>query len=230
MKPIRLVFLVAVLSAISNLAFGQDAKEKVAAVKASLTASQALLRQYEWIETTVVSLKGEVKAQKVFRCYYGEDNKIQKVPLLIPPKDEKKGGLRGKIADKKKEEMTDYMSEAVDLVKTYLPPDPARIQAAQATGNMEIKPLPGGKQARITFENYLKKGDSLSLDIDTKNNRLTAAKVATYVDSDKEPVIMTVQFDTLNDTIVYTASTTLDAKGKNLNVTVENSGYRKAGK
>jgi hypothetical protein len=39
-------------------------QERVGAIKATLAASQATLRQYEWIETTVVSLKGEEKSRK----------------------------------------------------------------------------------------------------------------------------------------------------------------------
>jgi hypothetical protein len=50
----------------------------VGALKATLAASQATLRQYEWIETTVVSLKGEEKSRKQQRCYYGADGTLQK--------------------------------------------------------------------------------------------------------------------------------------------------------
>jgi len=53
--------------------------DHVAALKANLAMSQKLIRQYEWTETTAMSLKGEVA-----------------------------------------------------LVKSYVPPDPARIQAAKA--------------------------------------------------------------------------------------------------
>ena len=35
--------------------------ERVAALKATIAASQVILKQYEWIETTVVSLKGDEK-------------------------------------------------------------------------------------------------------------------------------------------------------------------------
>jgi len=38
-------------------------QERVVALKASLAASQAILKQYEWVETTVVSLKGQEKAR-----------------------------------------------------------------------------------------------------------------------------------------------------------------------
>ena len=55
--------------------------EKVAAGKQSFQESQAKLRQFEWIETTAVSYKGEVKSKKQNRCYYGADGVLQKVPV-----------------------------------------------------------------------------------------------------------------------------------------------------
>jgi hypothetical protein len=208
-------------------ASAQEGKEKVAAVKASLAGSHAILRGYEWTETTTISLKGEEKAQTVKRCFYGPDGKVQKVPITAPPEQAAKRGIRGRIVEKKKEELTEYMKEAVELVKAYVPPDPERLRAAEAEGKLTIQPVPGGNKARLTFKDYLKKGDSLGIDLDTKDNRLAGVEVATYMDSDKEPVTMTARFDTMQASIVYPAKIVLDAKGKHLNVTVENSGYRK---
>lgn len=211
----------------SEFSRAQDAKDRATAVKASLATSQSLLRQYEWIETTVVSIKGDEKSRTVNRCYYGEDGKVQKVPAVAPPKEEPKRGLRGKIAEKKKEEMTEYMHEAVALVKSYMPLDSARLHAAQEAGRLTLQPFPGGNPVRLTFAEYQKKNDSVGVDLDTKTNRLTGARIATVMESDKEPVTVAVRFDTLHDTIVYPAQITLEAKGKNLTVSIENSGYRK---
>lgn len=210
-------------------ALAEEPGEKVAAVKASLANSQAALRKYEWIETTVISIKDEEKARTVKRCYYGEDGKLTKVPLAEPPEAAAapKRGLRGRIVEKKKEELTEYMKEAVELVKAYVPPEPERLRAAEAEGKLTIQPLPGGGKARLTFKDYLKKSDSLGIDLDTKDNRLAGLEVATYMDSDKEPVTMTARFDAMQAGIVYPAKIVLDAKGKHLNVAIENSGYRK---
>jgi hypothetical protein len=227
MKITTISLAVLMLFISAGISRGQDAKEKLTEVKASLAGSQVLLKQYEWIETTVVSVKDEEKSRTISRCYYGEDGKVQKVPVAIPPPEAKKPGIRGKIIEKKKEEMTEYLTEAVALVKTYVPPDPAKLQAVQAAGKMTIQPLAGGEQVRLTFADYQKKDDSLGLVVDARKNRMSGAQVTTYMDSDKEPVTLDVRFGTLNDTIVYAEKITLEAKGKNLSVAVENSGYRK---
>ena len=45
-------------------AAGGGAQDRVAALKQSMQDGQAKLRQYEWVETTIISLKGEEKARK----------------------------------------------------------------------------------------------------------------------------------------------------------------------
>ena len=68
-------------SAASGAGRRRGAQDSVAALKQSMQQGQAKIRQYEWVETTIISLKGEEKARKQNRCYYGADGKVQKVPL-----------------------------------------------------------------------------------------------------------------------------------------------------
>jgi hypothetical protein len=160
------------------------------------------------------------------KCYHGADGKEQKIPLTTPPPAEKKRGLRGKIAESKKEELTDYMKEAVALVKAYMPPQPVLIQKAKDAGKVSLSPQPG-QRARLIFSDYLKAGDSLALDLDLASNRPLGAKVSTYLDSQKEPVTLDVRFSTLDNNATYAADITLNAQAKNLTVKVGNSGYRR---
>src|ERR1035438_1250102 len=194
--PLKITGLCALLSALPNPAMAQapSVPERVAALKASLAASQAVLRQYEWIETTVVSLKGDEKSRKQERCYYGADGGIQKVEVSASPEPEKKRGLRGKIIAKKKEELTDYMKQAVALVKTYMPPNPAKIQAAKDAGKVTIEVLEPGKRARLNFRDYEKAGDNLGVEVDLVNNCALGVKVSTYLDDAKDAVLLDVRF------------------------------------
>src|ERR1035441_2167440 len=81
-----------VMTALLLAAFGLPAlapqptvAERAAMLKATLAASQVVLKQYEWIETTVVSLKGDEKSRKQERCYYGADGGVQKVEVSASP-------------------------------------------------------------------------------------------------------------------------------------------------
>jgi hypothetical protein len=205
-----------------------NVSERAAMLKATMAASQAVLRQFEWIETTVVSLRDEEKSRKQERCYYGADGVLQKVEVSESPEPEKKRGLRGRIAERKKEELTDYMKSAVALVKTYVPPSPAKIQAAKDAGNVAIQVLDPGKRVRLDFRNYEKTGDNLGVEVDLTTNRPLGVKVSTYIDDASDAVTLDVRMGQLNEGTTYPAEITLEAKAKNLKVAVTNSGYRRA--
>ena len=230
MKPIRLVMLTLLASTLLTRvteAQTPSVPERLAALKAALETSKASLKQYEWIETTMVSLNGEEKSRKQERCFYGAEGSLTKVELSETPEAAKKRGLRGRIAEHKKEEMTDAMKKAVALVKTYVPPNPALIQAAKDAGKMSIEVLEPGKRARLNFKDYEKAGDNLGVEVDLINNRPLGMKVATYLDTPKDIVTMDVRMGQLNDGTVYSSDSTLGIKSKNLTVAVQNNGYRK---
>lgn len=196
-------------------------------LKATMAASQAVLKQYEWVETTVVSLKDDEKARKQERCYYGADGAVQKIELSKSAEPKKKRGLRGRIAANKKEELADYMKSALALVKSYVPPSPARIQAAKDMGKVSIEILQPGKRARLNFRDFEKPGDNLGVDVDLVTNRPLGLKVSTYLEDATDAVTLDVRMGQLNDGTSYPSNVTLDARAKNLKVTVTNSGYRK---
>jgi len=218
---------------------GGDTKtDRVAALKQSLQQGQALIRKYEWVETTIISMKGEEKARKQNRCYYGADGKVQKTPIAgdAPKAAAESGGggrsgrrgggkVKEHVVENKKGEIQDYMEGAVALIHQYVPPDPARIQAAKEGGRIKAEPQAGG-QARLQISEYLKPKDSMTIDIDGTANRLLGLGVNTYLDKPDEPVTLAVQMSALPDGATYAAQTTLEATAKNIRVVIQNSGHR----
>src|SRR5215813_2508041 len=86
---------------LAGAVLAQDASQSgAAALKESLAQNQAKLRAYTWVETTQVSLKGEVKKQEQKQCSYGADGKVQKTPIgggapAAPKQQAGGGGRRG---------------------------------------------------------------------------------------------------------------------------------------
>lgn len=226
---LALVLVAGLARPVPAAAQGQPVAERVATLKAALAASQAALKQYEWIETTVISLKGEEKSRKLSRCYYGADGGVTKVPLTTPPPQKKKRGLRGRIIENKKEELTEYMQQAVGLVKSYVPPNPALIQAAKDTRKVSADMLQPGKRVRLNFRDYQKLGDTLGVEVDVTNNRLLGLTVKTYLEDAKDAISLNAKFAALADGSTYPDAITLDAPAKKIKVNVDNSGYRKTG-
>jgi hypothetical protein len=228
----RALFLSALLPGVSGAAplaqAGPSVPERVAALKQSLAQSKMRLKQYEWIETQSVSLNGEEKSNTQSRCYYGADGNLQKVPVAAAPAETKRG-LRGKIVANKKEELTEYMQKAVALMKMYVPPDPDRLEASKIAGKVSLTPLQPGVRVRLDFRDYLKPGDTLSVDVSPSNNRLLGLKVSTYMDGPTDAVSLDVVEGALNDGTQYNSQITLAAPSQNLSVSVTNSGYRLSG-
>jgi hypothetical protein len=202
-------------------------QEKVAALKKSVAENQQRLRQYKWVETTIVSMKGEEKSRVQKLCFYGPDGKVQKQQLSTPPAQQAPGGLKGKVVAQKKEEMTEYMKQAVALVHQYVPPDSQRIQAVVSAGKMALNPI-GPNAVRLNFSDYLKSGDSFSLTLDTGSNSIQTVNVKSYLESPKDGVGLDVTFAKLADGISYPASTVLSAPAKQLQVKLLNSNYQRA--
>jgi len=201
--------------------------ERIAALKASVQKDAVALKQYEWIETTSMSLKGEEKSRKQNRCYYGADGVLQKVPVGDQPEEKSKKGLRGKAIESKKAEISDYMTKAAAAIKTYLPPDPAKIQASKDAGKASLNVLDPGKRARIDFKDYNVPGDLLGIEIDLVTNKLLGLQVTTMIEGGKEPVNFQTQYGSLIDGTGYPVKTTLDAPEMSVTVVVENAGYKK---
>ncbi len=207
------------------------ADQMVAALKKNLGESQQRLRQYQWVETTSISLKGEEKSRKQQRVFYGADGKLTKTPIDAPPPPESSGGgrrsgrVKEKVVENKKDEMKDYMEAAAKLIHTYVPPSAALIQKAKDAGNMTVSPPQQGT-IHVEFKNFIQASDLLGIDVDTKALLLGAINVATYLEKPEDAITLNVRFATLADGTSYTAQTTLDAKAKNIRVVIENAGYR----
>jgi hypothetical protein len=205
----------------------QPISERVDAIKSSLAASQAALKKYEWIETTTISLKGDEKAEIVNRCYYGADGGVTKVPISKPAASSGRG-LKGKIAANKKEDLSESMKQAVELIKSYVPPDPAQIQKAKDAGKISVDILEPNKRVRVNFRDFQKPGDTLGVEVEMTNNHLLGLSVKTYVKEAKDAVTMDAKFKQLTDGTTYMDAVVLNVTKDQLTVHLDNSGYKKA--
>lgn len=229
----RLLLIAASAASISTWLGAQEApdpKARVQAMVLNLKQSQAELSHYEWVETTAMSLKGEEKSRTQSRVYHGADGKLQKIPIGAPPEEEKSRGVRGRIKGNKKEDIAEFMQKAAARIAEYVPPDPEKLQAAVAAGKVGTQILEPGKRARVIIPGYLSAGDTLSIDMDLTTNRLLAARIATFVESPEDPVVLSVDFGTLADgATIFAQTVVLDAPSKDISVRTENSGYRRSG-
>ena len=203
----------------------QELQQKVAAAKQAAARNQEALRKYSWMEETQLSFKGEVKNTKVESCRYGPDGQVQKTAITAPPPPQHERGLRGRVIEKKKEEMKEEMASATALIKSYVPPSPDKIQAAIAASRVSLTPGPG--VVAITFKDYNKPGDSMILTFESEVKALRKINVATYLDDPSNPVTLEVDLQSLPDGTDYPGVQNLSIPAGHIDVRVQNSNYQK---
>ena len=155
----------------SGAGAGAELQQKVAAVKQSVAENQQKLHQYQWTETTQLTLKGDAKPPSQAACQYGPDGKVQKTPLSPPPPPPSGGKMKQKVIANKKEEMKDYMGQVKTLLALYVPPDPQQMQQALQSGKASLIPNASSGVVQIAFKDYALAGDQITISFNTAAKR-----------------------------------------------------------
>ncbi len=204
---------------------GGDLQQKLAAVKQSAAENHQKLHQYQWTETSQLTLKGEAKPPSQSMCQYGPDGKVQKTLMSAPPPPPSGGRVKQRVIEKKTGEMKDYMGQVKTLLAMYTPPDPQRMQQASQAGKVSLNTTVGTGMAEIVFKDYALPGDQMTISFDTAAKKIKALNVNTYMDDPKDVVTLAVKFASLPDGTNYVQQSVLDATAKQLQVTTTSSNY-----
>ena len=226
-KSMTIVGALALVVAVPTRPQNPELQQKLGAVKQSIAENQQKLRQYQWIETTQLTLKGDAKAPTKNSCLYGPDGQVQKTPIGPPPEQPSGGRMKQKIIAKKKEEMKDYMQDVKAVLSMYVPPNPQKMQAAYQAGKLSLNPVPGAMN--LVFTDYAQPGDKMTLTFDTAAKKITGLNISTYMGEEKDAVTLQVHMGSLPDGTNYVEQTVLNATAKQLVVTTTNSDYQKLG-
>ncbi len=224
-KRLLSLAVAALFATVPALPQNAELQEKLAAVKQSTIENKQKLHQYQWIETTQLTLKGDQKPPSQSSCVYGPDGQVQKTPIGPPPQQPSGGRMKERIIEKKKEEMKDYMQDVKAVLAMYVPPDPQKMQAAYQAGKVSMNPVPGA--VNLVFTDYALPGDKMTLSFNSSTKKITSLQVSTYMGEAKDAVTLQVQMGSLPDGTNYVQKSVLDATAKQLVVTTTNSNYQK---
>jgi len=204
----------------------QDVQQKLAAAKQAAAKNQQVLRSYTWLEKTELSYKGEVKSTKVESCRYGPDGQVQKTPIVEPPPPEQKRGLRGRIVEKKTDDMKDQLEAAAALVHQYVPPDPGMMQVVMNSNTASLSQAGPGLVA-LKFPGYVKQGDALTLTFEAAVKTLQKIDVGTWLDQPSTAVTFSVAMQALPDGTSYPGQIVLSIPSSNIEVQITKSNYQR---
>jgi len=228
--PISKLMLIGALAFIAiapAIAQNVEMLQKIIAVKQAAAENKRRLRQYQWIETTQLTLKGDDKPSSQKLCQYGPDGQVQKTAIGAPPQQPSGGRLKQRVVEKKKEEMQQYMDEVKGVLSLYVPPDPQRMEQAYQAGKVSLNPA--GGLLNVIFNDYAQPGDRMILTFDASANKIISLSVSTYMGDTKDAVTLQVQMALLPDGTSFEQQTVLNASAKKLVVTTSNSNYQKLG-
>jgi len=225
----RWIVIAAVLVASSLPLIAQNAElqQKLASVKQAAAENKQRLRQYQWTETTQLTLKGDDKPPSQNLCQYASDGQVIKTPIGAPPPPPSGGRLKKRMIAKKKEEIKDYMGDVKGLLGMYVPPDPEKMQQAYAAGKFSVNPV--GGLLNFIFKDYAQPGDQMTISFDPAQKKILSLTVNTYMGEEKDVVTLQIHMASLPDGTNYAGQTILNATAKQLVVTTTNSNYQKLG-
>jgi len=226
-KRLTMIGVIGLAATFPVLAQDSALQEKLAAVRQVMAENAQKLRQYQWIETTQLTLKGDPKPPTQDSCQYGPDGKVQKTPIGPPPEQPRGGRLKQRVVEKKRGEMQEYMGEVKGLLSLYVPPDPQKMEQAKQAGKVSLNPV--GGVVNLVFRDYAQPGDQMTLSFDTAARKVTSLNVNTYMGETKDMVTLQVQMASLPDGTNYVQRTVLTATAKHLEATTTNSNYQKLG-
>jgi hypothetical protein len=226
-KPWIMIAAAVLAGALPLVAQMPELQQKLSEVKVAAAQNKRRLMQYQWTETTQLTLKGDDKPPVQNLCQYGSNGQVLKTLMTPPPPPPSGGRIKQKIVAKKKAEIKDYMGDVKDLLSMYVPPNPQNMELAFRAGKLSVNPA--GGIVNFIFRDYAQPGDQMTLSFDPAQKKIISLSINTYMGEAKDVVTLQVTMASLPDGTNYAGQTVLNATAKNLVVTTTNSNYQRLG-
>ena len=208
------------------IAQNPELQQRIAQLKESAAANKQALSQYTYVQTSTISIKGEVKKVTHDQVVTGPDGQPQKSSLDPPPEAPSGGRLKQHIVAKKKEEYEDYADSIKALIAQYVPLNREFIQQAAGSGNIMLGPTGAPGEVKVVISSYVKPGDKVTLTIDKAAGGFQSLSIASYLNDPSDAVTVDVHFAQLPDGPRYPATQMINGVSKHMTILVQNGNYR----
>ena len=183
------------------------------------------LRQYTWKSRTEIQKGGETKNTQVNILRYGADGTLQKTLISSTQQKLPTRGIRGLIAQKKKEDFLEMLDSLGALARSYSELTSDEMQRFMAAAAVTPEIGPQQKLLRINGGNVLHPGDSMTLWVDAATRRLR--RVAVHTTLEKKQVKVVSDFEDLPAGPNYMARSVVDYPSEEVTVITENFEYER---
>jgi hypothetical protein len=182
------------------------------------------LHQYSYKRRTQITIKGQPRATRVDLVRY-INGKEETVPLETPqrPAGQGRGGMRGRMIQKKKEEMKEDVERLTSLLHRYISPGSDSLRAVlEKAAISRTGPQPDA-DIQLVSKGIVDPSDSLTLTWSVANKR--PEKIAIKSKLEGKPVELTVDFAALPDGPFYPAHSVVSLPKKDLIVNIDTFDY-----
>ena len=184
------------------------------------------LRQYSWKTQTEIRKGGERKNVQVSAHRYAPNGTVEKTTISSTPQQQlPTRGLRGLIAQKKKEDFMETLESLGALAKSYSELSPEAMQRLMATAIVSADMNQQQKWVRLNAVNVLQPGDSMTLWFDVVNRKQRRVEIHTTLD--RKPVKIVSDFRDLPAGPTYMARSVIDYPSSELMLITENFEYER---
>ena len=186
------------------------------------------LREYSHQRRTEIRVKGEVKGTRVELIRYVDGEK-ETVPLETPAQSAgpaRGGGLRGRMVQKKREQMRDEIGRLRQLLESYTAPQSGM---RDLLGKAAISRTGSGDDAAIQVvgQGVVTPSDSVILTWSVVHQRPEKIEVRSELDG--KPVTVTVDYAQLPNGPFYAARAVISAPKNDLVLNIEEFDYARGG-
>lgn len=184
------------------------------------------LRQYAWKSRTEIRKGGETKSIQLAMMRYDLNGAVQKTPLAGTLQQQlPTHGLRGLIAQKKKENFMETLDGLGRLGRAYGELSPNDMQRFMATATVTPEMGPQQKLLRISGGNVLQPGDAMTIWVDLTTRKQRRVEIRTSLD--RKPVRIVSDFQDLPQGPTYMARSVVDYPSDELTLITENFDYER---
>jgi hypothetical protein len=183
------------------------------------------LRQYTWKSRTEIRKGGETKNVQLNLMRYDIRGTLQKTLISTTPQQQlPTRGLRGRIAQKKKDDFIDTLNSLETLTKSYSELAADKMHRFMTTA--VITPETGQKQnlLRIKGSDVVQPGDSMTWWVDAATQKMRKIEIQTALD--RKVVSVASEFQDLPKGPTYMARSVMDYPSEELVVITENFDYQ----
>lgn len=180
--------------------------------------------QYQWISELVIRKDGEVKSSQRLLVQFDASGKPVMQPIGAEPQ-KKKRGLRGRVQKRIKKKMEELGDAIRELLKPYALTNPETVRAFFQRA--AVCAASGELQGTVQLADIavINPNDWVALWLDEKTYQPRKLLVKTFLGEDA--IQVEVDYEALNDGLLYAARTEIFLPGKELTGTLMNSDYQK---